>query len=122
MADARTSGTAVTRIFSIIEVFGRDEDKAFDYMKKLRANVQVYTKSGGGGTIPVGLGQAGAGIFFIVDALKTQQEGYDVVHVTDGPAALERIRQGDGAFDLVILDPPKFAKRQKQLERAARGF
>jgi iron(III) transport system substrate-binding protein len=40
--------------------------------------VQVYTKSGGGGTIPVGLGQAGAGIFFIVDALKTKQEGYDV--------------------------------------------
>ncbi len=78
MADARTSGTAVTRIFSIIEIFGRDEAKAFDYMKKLRANVQVYTKSGGGGTIPVGLGQAGGGIFFIVDALKTQQEGYDV--------------------------------------------
>jgi iron(III) transport system substrate-binding protein len=78
MADARTSGTAVTRVFSILEVFGRDEVKAFDYMKKLRANVQVYTKSGGGGTIPVGLGQAGAGIFFIVDALKTQQEGYDV--------------------------------------------
>lgn len=78
MADARTSGTAVTRLFSILEVFGRDEEKAFDYMKKLRVNVQVYTKSGGGGTIPVGLGQAGAGIFFIVDALKTQQEGYDV--------------------------------------------
>jgi len=78
MADARTSGTAVTRIFSILEVFGRDEEKAFDFMKKLRQNVQVYTKSGGGGTIPVGLGQAGAGIFFIVDALKTKQEGYDV--------------------------------------------
>jgi iron(III) transport system substrate-binding protein len=78
MADARTSGTAVTRVFSILEVYGRDEAKAFDYMKKLRANVQVYTKSGGGGTIPVGLGQAGAGIFFIVDALKTKQEGYDV--------------------------------------------
>jgi iron(III) transport system substrate-binding protein len=30
MADARTSGTAVTRIFSIIEVNGRDENKAFD--------------------------------------------------------------------------------------------
>jgi len=78
MADARTSGTAVTRVFSILEIYGRDEAKAFDYMKQLRANVQVYTKSGGGGTIPVGLGQAGAGIFFIVDALKTQQEGYDV--------------------------------------------
>jgi iron(III) transport system substrate-binding protein len=78
MADARTSGTAVTRIFSVLEIYGRDETKAFGFMKKLRRNVQVYTKSGGGGTIPVGLGQAGAGIFFIVDALKTKQEGYDV--------------------------------------------
>jgi iron(III) transport system substrate-binding protein len=79
MADARTSGTAVTRIFSIIEVNGRNEDKAFDYMKKLRKNVQVYTKSGGGGTLPVGLGQAGGGIFFIVDALDTKAKSYDVV-------------------------------------------
>lgn len=78
MADARTSGTAVTRIFSILEVNGRDENKAFEYMKKLRPNVQVYTKSGGGGTLPVGLGQAGGGIFFIVDALDTKAKGYDV--------------------------------------------
>ena len=78
MADARTSGTAVTRIFSILEVNGRDEAKAFAYMKKLRPNVQLYTKSGGGGTLPVGLGQAGAGIFFIVDALDTKAKGYDV--------------------------------------------
>ncbi len=79
MADARTSGTAVTRIFSVLEVNGRDEDKAFAYLKKLRKNVQVYTKSGGGGTLPVGLGQAGGGIFFIVDALETKAKGYDVV-------------------------------------------
>ncbi|MGQ0675158.1 MAG: extracellular solute-binding protein, partial [Rhodospirillales bacterium] len=78
MADARTSGTAVTRIFSILEVNGRSEDKAFAYMKKLRPNVQLYTKSGGGGTLPVGLGQAGGGIFFIVDALDTKAKGYDV--------------------------------------------
>lgn len=78
MADARTSGTAVTRIFSILEVNGRDEAKAFEYMKRQRRNVQVYTKSGGGGTLPVGLGQAGAGIFFIVDALDTKAKGYDV--------------------------------------------
>src|SRR5205807_5662 len=78
MADARTSGTAVTRIFSVLEVNGRDETKAFEYMKKLRPNVQLYTKSGGGGTLPVGLGQAGAGIFFIVDALDTKAKGYEV--------------------------------------------
>ena len=78
MADARTSGTAVTRIFSVLEVNGRDENKTFEYLKKLRPNVQLYTKSGGGGTLPVGLGQAGAGIFFIVDALDTKAKGYDV--------------------------------------------
>ncbi len=78
MADARTSGTAVTRIFSILEVYGRDEAKAFDYMKELSKNVAVYTKSGGGGTTPVSLGQAGAGIFFIVDALNMVQKGYPV--------------------------------------------
>ncbi len=47
MADARTSGTAVTRIFSVLEVNGRDENKAFDYMKKLRPNVQLYTLPAG---------------------------------------------------------------------------
>lgn len=79
MADARTSGTAVTRIFSILEVNGRDEEKAFAFMKKLRPNIQLYTKSGGGGTLPIGLGQAAGGIFFIVDALDTKAKGYDVV-------------------------------------------
>src|SRR5256885_563025 len=79
MADARTSGTAVTRIFSVLEVNGRDETKAFEYMKKKRRNVQLYTKSGGGGTLPVGLGQAAGGIFFIVDALDTKAKGDDVV-------------------------------------------
>ena len=78
MADARTSGTAVTRIFSILQVNNRNEDVAFAYMKKLRQNIQAYTKSGGGGTVPVGLGQAAGGIFFIVDALFTRQKGYDV--------------------------------------------
>jgi len=79
MADARTSGTAVTRIFSVLEVNNRDENKAFAFLKQLRGNVQLYTKSGGGGTLPVGLGQAAGGIFFIVDALDTKAKGYDVV-------------------------------------------
>jgi iron(III) transport system substrate-binding protein len=78
MADARTSDAAVLRIFSILEVNGRDENKAFDYMKELRRNVQFYTKTNAGGTLPVGLGQVGGGIFFISDALDTQAKGYDV--------------------------------------------
>src|ERR1044072_4151116 len=72
MADARTSGTAVTRIFSVLEVNGRDEEKAFAFLKKMRQSVQLYTKSGGVGTLPVGLGQGRGGIFLIFDGLGTK--------------------------------------------------
>ena len=109
MADARTSGTAVTRLFSILEVNGRKEDKAFDYMKKLRKNVQVYTKSGGGGTLPVGLGQAGAGIFFIVDALDTQAKGYDVT------ISFPREGIGTSAEAIALIKGAKNAELGKKL-------
>ena len=109
MADARTSGTAVTRIFSILEVYHRDETKAFDYMKKLRPNVQLYTKSGGGGTLPVGLGQAGGGIFFIVDALDTKAKGYDVV------ISFPREGIGTSAEAIALLNGAKNPEAGKKL-------
>ena len=77
MADARTSGTATERIYSLIYALG-SEDAAYDYQKKVNKNVQLYTKSGGGGLMPIGTGQSAGGIFYLVDALKTQQEGYPV--------------------------------------------
>jgi iron(III) transport system substrate-binding protein len=109
MADARTSGTAVTRIFSILEVYGRDEEKGFDYMKKKRRNVQLYTKSGGGGTLPVGLGQAGAGIFFIVDALDTKAKGYDVA------VSFPREGIGTAAEAIALIKGAKNAELGKKL-------
>ena len=78
-ADARTSGTALTRILSIYYAFGRDEEKAFDYQKKLNANVQVYTKSGGGCTVPAALGQAIVCIAHLPDAMEAKKKGYDMV-------------------------------------------
>ena len=77
MADARTAGTAVSRLFSLVLAMG--EDEAYTYQKELDRNIQQYTKSGAGGAIPIGRGQAAGGIFFIVDALEMQQTGYDVV-------------------------------------------
>lgn len=76
MADARTSGTAMYRILSLIQAMG--EDKAFAFQRALNANVQVYTKSGAGGALPIAREQAAGGIFFLVDALEVQQTGYDV--------------------------------------------
>ena len=78
-ADARTSGTALTRILSIYYALGKDEDKAFDYQKKLHRNVQVYTKSGGGCTVPASLGQAIVCIAHMPDAMEAKKKGYDMV-------------------------------------------
>ena len=77
MADARTSGTATERIYSLVKILG--EDEAFVYQKKLHQNIQMYTKSGAGGAMPVATGQAASGIFYIVDALEIQQQGHPVV-------------------------------------------
>ena len=78
-ADARTSGTALTRILSIYYAFGKDEDKAFEYQKQLSKNVQLYTKSGGGCTIPTALGQAMVCIAHMPDAMEAKKKGYDMV-------------------------------------------
>ncbi|MFA6688607.1 MAG: ABC transporter substrate-binding protein [Sphaerochaetaceae bacterium] len=74
MADARTSGTATERIYTLVKIMG--EDEAFAYQKKLNSNVQLYTKSGAGGAMPIATGQAASGVFYIVDALDIQQQGY----------------------------------------------
>lgn len=129
MADARTSGTAVTRIFSILEIYHRNETEAFDYMKKLRQNVQTYTKSGGGGTVPIGLGQAAGGIFFIVDALETQNKGYDVAisfpkegigASAEGIALIKGAKNPDAGKKLI--DWATSAKMQSLLEPNKIGF
>ena len=77
MADARTSGTATERIFSLVKIMG--EDEAFKYQKKLNENIQMYTKSGAGGAMLIATGQCASGIFYIVDALDIMQQGYPVV-------------------------------------------
>jgi iron(III) transport system substrate-binding protein len=76
MADARTSGTATERIYSLVKVMG--EDEAFKFQKKMNRNIQMYTKSGAGGAMPIATGQCASGIFYIVDALDIQQQGYPV--------------------------------------------
>jgi iron(III) transport system substrate-binding protein len=78
-ADARTSGTALTRILSIYYAFGKDEGKTLDYQKKLHTNVLVYTKSGGGCTIPTAMGQAMVCIAHMPDAMEAKKKGYDMV-------------------------------------------
>ncbi|MDO3676814.1 ABC transporter substrate-binding protein [Paenibacillus ehimensis] len=74
-----SSGTAYTVLASLVQMMG--EEKAFDYMKKLDANVLQYTKSGAAPAKQVGLGEAAVGISFSHDILKPKMEGYPVALV-----------------------------------------
>ena len=65
MANPNTSGTAYNVITTIRYVFGRDEERAFDYLRRLDANVDQYTRSGSApgqhlaiGEIPIAIGYA----------------------------------------------------------------
>jgi 23S rRNA (cytosine1962-C5)-methyltransferase len=44
------------------------------------------------------------------------------VSVADVARTLRRLRESGRRFDTVILDPPKFAYKQSQVERATRGY
>jgi iron(III) transport system substrate-binding protein len=76
-ANPQASGTGVARVATLVLLMG--EDKAFAYMKALDKNVEVYTEHGAGGAIPIAIGQAATGTFFIVDALDIVDKGYPVV-------------------------------------------
>lgn len=75
LADARTSGTATERLFSINKAFGKD---SIDYQRKLHKNVQMYTKSGAWPALRVGTGLAASAIVYLPDALDIVQLGYPV--------------------------------------------
>ncbi|MEN3930275.1 ABC transporter substrate-binding protein [Microvirga sp. W0021] len=117
MADARTSGTATERIYALAALYG--ETGAFAYQKQLHKNIQLYTKSGQGGAIPIATGQAAAGIFYLPDALDTQQQGYPVIvtypeegttYGITGVAILKGTRKSDTALKLVNwLESAEFA-------------
>jgi len=81
MASPASSGTAYTTIYSILQVFG-DEENGFDYLKKLHPQIQQYTTSGSAPGRMVGLGEAGVGILFAHDIIKYQEEGYDSLVMT----------------------------------------
>jgi iron(III) transport system substrate-binding protein len=72
-----TSGTSFTTLATLIMVMG--EDKAFDYWKKLDANIHHYNTSGSACITQAGLGEIAIGIAFSHDILaKGTSKGYPV--------------------------------------------
>jgi iron(III) transport system substrate-binding protein len=72
-----TSGTAFTTLATVCMIMG--EDKAFEYWKKLDANIHHYNTSGSACVTQAGLGEIAIGIAFSHDILaKGTSKGYPV--------------------------------------------
>ena len=54
------------------------EDEAFEFLKKLDANVSQYTKSGSAPVKAAARGETGLGIVFMHDAVAQAEEGFPI--------------------------------------------
>ncbi|MGC4407829.1 ABC transporter substrate-binding protein [Rhizobium rosettiformans] len=76
IANPNSSGTAYTALASLVQIMG--EDKAFEYLKSLNANISQYTKSGSAPVKAAARGEIGLGIVFMHDAVAQTAEGFPV--------------------------------------------
>ena len=76
IANPNSSGTAYTALATLVQIMG--EDEAFDYLKKLNANVSQYTKSGSAPVKAAARGETGLGIVFMHDAVAQKVEGFPI--------------------------------------------
>ena len=73
MANPNSSGTAYTALATFVQMMG--EDKAFDYLKQLHANINQYTKSGSAPIKAAAQGETTVGIVFQHDAVTMAVSG-----------------------------------------------
>jgi iron(III) transport system substrate-binding protein len=76
MANPNSSGTAYTALASLVQIMG--EDKAFEYLAKLNANISQYTKSGSAPVKAAARGETTIGVVFMHDAVAQAAEGFPV--------------------------------------------
>ena len=79
MANPNSSGTAYTMLASMVQLMG--EDKGFEYLKALHANINQYTKSGSAPIKAAGLGETTVGIVFMHDAVAQSAAGFPIATV-----------------------------------------
>ena len=102
-----TSGTAFTTLATVVQIMG--EDKAFDYWKRLDANIHHYNTSGSACITQAGLGEIAIGIAFSHDILaKGTSKGYPVA----GTFPSEGTEYEIGGLGIVKGGPdPELAKK-----------
>jgi iron(III) transport system substrate-binding protein len=70
IANPNSSGTAYNFLATLVQIMG--EDKAFDFMKAMNANVNQYTKSGAAPIQAAARGETTIGVVFQHDVIATQ--------------------------------------------------
>jgi iron(III) transport system substrate-binding protein len=75
MPNPNTSGTAYNVITTIRTLNNKDENKAFEYLKKLDANIDQYTRSGAAPGQNVATGEIPIAIGYAHDQVKLKFEG-----------------------------------------------
>ena len=76
LLNPNSSGTAYTIIAGFVQLWG--EEKAYEYMKALHANVNSYARSGGAPTKAVANGETGVTINFDLGTLTERNAGFPV--------------------------------------------
>ncbi len=79
IANPNSSGTSYNTLATLVQIMG--EDKAFDYLGKLNANISQYTKSGSAPVKAAARGEATIGIVFMHDAVAQTVEGFPIKSV-----------------------------------------
>lgn len=74
MANPGSSGTAYNVLATLVQIYG--EDKAFEMLKKLDANITQYTRSGSAPGKNASIGETTIAIGYSHDGVKLVNEGY----------------------------------------------
>lgn len=79
MANPSTSGTAFIILATLTKLKG--EKEAFDYLRKLHANIAQYTQSGAAPLLLTGKGETAISIVFLHDVVKDRLQGNPVQEI-----------------------------------------
>ena len=117
MANPNSSGTAYNVITTIRYIFNEDEDAMMDYMKRLDANIDQYTRSGSAPGKSVATGEIPIAIGYAHDQVKLKVEGanVEITAPSEGTgyelASMSLVKGGPDAvnarrlYDWIISDP-----------------
>ena len=103
VADPNSSGTSYTMLATVVQIMG--EDKGFEYLKKLHANINQYTKSGAAPAKAAAQGETLIGITFL----------HDLVTMAVGGAPLRLVAPCEGTgYEVGSMSIIKGGKNPKE--------